>query len=198
MNRKWSLWLNAALFTLWLWLSAHALSAQAPTGLQIGDIAPPIEAADQSGRPVSLAALLKQGPVIVTFYRGHWCPFCNRYLKQLQDSVAAQGGRIIAITPESREYALKAAEKTGATYPIVSDADGRLLTAYRVGFTVDAATLDKYKGNGIDLRANHGGRTELPVPATYLVGRDGRIRFVHFDQNYRNRARLRDLDTQQP
>ncbi len=190
--------LKVTLITLWLCLSASALRAQVPTGLSVGDVAPAIESTDQSGRPVSLAALLKQGPVIVTFYRGFWCPFCNKYLKQLQDSVAAAGGRIIAISPESPEFARKTAEKTGATYPIVSDADGRLITAYRVGFTLDAAMLDKYKGYGIDLKANHGGRAELPVPATYLVGTDGRIRFVHFDQNYKNRARLRDLDPQTP
>jgi peroxiredoxin len=170
----------------------------APQGLAVGDVAPAIEGTAHDGRRVVLAELLRQGPVVVTFYRGVWCPFCNRYLKQLQDSVAALGGRVVAITPETPELARQMAEKTGATYPIVSDAAGALLEAYRVGFALDEATLARYKDYGIDLRANHGGRAHLPVPATYVVGTDGRIRFVHFDANYKNRARLADLKTTTP
>lgn len=175
-----------------------AQAPAAPQGLTVGDMAPALEGTAHDGRRVVLAELLRQGPVVLTFYRGLWCPFCNRYLKQLQDSVAALGGRVVAVTPETPELARQMAEKSTASYPILSDSAGRWMAAYRVGFALDEATLAKYKGFGLDLRANQGGRAHLPVPATYVVGTDGRIRFVHFDTNYKNRARLTDLKTTTP
>lgn len=172
---------------------AQADAAPKPTGLTVGTLAPAIEGIDHRGTPVSLAALIKQGPVVVTFYRGLWCPFCNAYLKRLEDSVSRAGGAVIAVTPETSALARQTAEKTGASYPIISDTSGRLLGAYQVGFAVDAATAEKYKSYGVDIAANNGGRLVLPVPATYVVGTDGRIRFVHFDANYRKRAAVSDL-----
>ena len=164
-----------------------------PTGLKVGDVAPAIEGIDHTGKPVSLAQLHKKGPVVVTFYRGFWCPFCTKYLKKLQDSVATMGGRIIAVTPETQAFALKMVERSGVTYPIVTDTDGHFLAAYKVGFAVDEATLSKYKGYGIDLKANNGGRAELPVPATYVVGTNGKITFVHFNTDYKERAPVGSL-----
>jgi peroxiredoxin len=175
-------------------LSNTALAqSTSPTGLKVGDIAPAIEGIDQHGKPVSLTQLIKKGPVVVTFYRGFWCPFCTKYLKKLQDSLATSGGRVIAVTPETQAFALKIVERSGVTYPIVSDTDGHLLAAYKVGFAVDEATLTKYKSFGLDLKANNGGRAELPVPATYVVGSNGKITFVHFNADYKERADMNSL-----
>jgi peroxiredoxin len=186
--------LLSLLFSVSLYSLASAQGGT-PTGLKIGDVAPAIEGIDHTGKPVSLAQLLKQGPVVVTFYRGFWCPFCTKYLKKLQDSVATMGGRIIAITPETQAFALKMVERSGVTYPIVSDTDGHLLAAYKVGFAVDEATLTKYKGFGVDLKANNGDRAVLPVPATYVVSTNGKITFVHFNTDYKERANLNTLQS---
>jgi peroxiredoxin len=186
--------LLSLLFSVSLYSLASAQGG-IPTGLKIGDVAPAIEGIDHNGKPVSLAQLLKQGPVVVTFYRGFWCPFCTKYLKKLQDSLVSKGGRIIAVTPETQAFALKMVERSWVTYPLVSDIDGHLLAAYKVGFAVDEATLSKYKGYGIDLKANNGGRAELPVPATYVVGTNGKITFVHFNADYKERANLNTLQT---
>jgi peroxiredoxin len=133
----------------------YTASAQGkPEGLFINSKAPDIKAKDQNGGDVVLKDLRKKGPVIVLFYRGHWCPYCNKELSRFQDSLQLltdKGATLIAITPESAEGINQTIEKTGATFPIVFDEDMNISKKYGVSFVVDDKTAARYKNFGTDL-----------------------------------------------
>ncbi len=160
--------------------------------LPVGSVAPDFNGMDAAGRPVELRQLLKKGPVVLYFYRGQWCPYCNQQLSQLQDSLqllTAKGAQIVVVTPETLENIDKTVEKTKAAFPIVHDQNFAIMTAYHVAFTVPPATVLKYRSFGVDLqKANAASTDVLPVPATYVIGRDGRIRFTYFNTDYRQRV----------
>ncbi|AWM33042.1 peroxiredoxin-like family protein [Hymenobacter nivis] len=165
------------------------------TPLVVGSVAPAFKGLDAAGRPVALQQLLKKGPVVLYFYRGQWCPFCNKQLSQLQDSLqllTAKGAQVVVVTPETQENIGKTVAKTKAAFPIVHDQDFAIMTAYHTAFTVDPATVLKYKAFGVDLqKANASPDDVLPVPATYVIGRDGRIKFTYFNPDYRQRVSVR-------
>src|SRR5438270_10755988 len=106
-------------------LSIHFINAQErPEGLFINSKAPEFKAEDQNGQQVSLKELRKKGPVVVVFYRGYWCPYCNKYLKKLQDSlqlITDKHATLVAITPEAKEGIDSTVLRTGATFPIIYD-----------------------------------------------------------------------------
>ena len=165
--------------------------------LKVGETAPAFRGQDAAGHAVELKQLLKKGPVVLYFYRGQWCPFCNRQLGQLQDSLqtlTAKGAQIVVVTPETQANIDKTVEKTKLSIPIVHDQDLTIMKAYHTAFTVDDATAQKYKEHGIDFKATNGlDANVLPVPATYVIGRDGKIKFVFFDPDYRHRASVRQV-----
>ena len=165
--------------------------------LKVGETAPAFRGKDADGHPVELKQLLKKGPVVLYFYRGQWCPFCNRQLGQLQDSLqtlTSKGAQIVVVTPETQANIDKTVEKTKFSLPIVHDQDLAIMKAYHTAFTVDDATAQKYADHGLDLKAANGlGQAVLPVPATYVIGRDGKIKFVFFDPDYRHRASVRQV-----
>jgi peroxiredoxin len=129
--------------------------------------------------------------VVLVFYRGEWCPFCTKSLANLQDSLAtivSKNATVIAITPEAEVGVAKTVSKTKASFHVISDQNLAILTAYEVGFALDDATQKKYLGYGIDLgKVNGSNGANLPVPATYVIGQDGKVAFVHFDPDYRKR-----------
>jgi len=95
-----------------------------PEGLKVGEMAPDFSAKDQDGKTISLKQALQKGPVVMLFYRGQWCPYCNRQLKKLEDSlqlIKEKGARLIAVTPEKPEFISKTIEKTKASYPLLYD-----------------------------------------------------------------------------
>ena len=165
--------------------------------LKVGETAPAFRGQDADGHPVELKQLLKKGPVVLYFYRGQWCPFCNRQLGQLQDSLqtlTSKGAQIVVVTPETQANIDKTVEKTKFSLPIVHDQDLAIMKAYHTAFTVDAATAQKYADHGLDLKAANGlDQAVLPVPATYVIGRNGKIKFVFFDPDYRHRASVRQV-----
>ncbi|ALW86687.1 hypothetical protein AUC43_17330 [Hymenobacter sedentarius] len=171
--------------------------ARAAQPLAVGTAAPSFKAKDATGRPVELPQLLKKGPVVLYFYRGQWCPYCSKQLSQLQDSLqllTAKGAQVVVITPETPENIGKTVAKTQAAFPIVHDRGFAIMTAYHTAFTVDAATAQKYRGFGVDLRQANGAPEDvLPVPATYVIGRNGRIRYVYFNPDYKQRASVRRI-----
>ena len=163
--------------------------------LAVGTVAPAFKGQDAAGRPVELRQLLKKGPVVLYFYRGQWCPYCNKQLSQLQDSLqtlTSQGAQVVVITPELQTNIDKTVAKTKAAFPIVHDQDFAIMKAYKTAFTVDDATAQKYQGFGVDLKAANGASTNvLPVPATYVIGRDGKIRYAYFNPDFHHRASVR-------
>jgi peroxiredoxin len=168
-----------------------------PAGLQSGTIAPEFSAKDQNNKWVSLQASLKKGPVVLVFYRGQWCPYCNKQLKQLEDSLSLitnKGAQVFAITPERPENILKTITKTKASYPILYDDGLKIMKQYAVAYEVDKPTIDKYKKYGIDFtEANGSNGASLPVPAVYIINKEGKIIFRHFDPDYRYRASIQEM-----
>jgi len=174
-----------------------AIAQDVPKGLNINDPAPVFTATDQNGKSVSLNKLLMDGPVVLVFYRGQWCPYCNKQLKKLEDSLSyikAKGATVIAITPEKPESISKTIEKTKASYSIVFDEGLRIMKGYDVAFAVDSKTIERYKGYGIDFNeANASNGANLPVPALYIIGKDGKIIYRHFDNNYTKRPSVAEI-----
>jgi peroxiredoxin len=171
--------------------------AGVPTGLKVGDKAPLFMTMDADGNKVSLEDMLKKGEVVVQFYRGQWCPYCNKQLSQMNDSmqmIKDKGANVLLVTPETKEGVGKTKMKTKVKFAIVSDSGMTIMKAYKVNFMLDAETVTKYKGYGIDLNAANGANgNNLPVPATYVIGKDGMIKYVYFNVNYSLRATVKDI-----
>jgi len=174
------------------------LTGIAQTGLKTGEKAPLIHAKDNAGKTIDFKSILKTHKTIVLFfYRGQWCPYCNKHIQQLQDSLqllTAKGAYVIGVTPETDQNISKTIEKTHASFSMIPDKDDQIMKAYGVNFTLDQAIFDKYKSHGVDLESNNGNnRHTLPVPATYIIDKSGKITFVHFDTDYRKRAAVSDI-----
>jgi peroxiredoxin len=181
-----------------LMFSALSLfSQEAPEGLFINSKAPDFKAKDQDGNEVRLKELLKKGQVVVVFYRGQWCPYCNKHLQKLQDSlqqITDKGATVVAITPELPENVDKTVEKTKASFPILYDENLKIMKAYEVEFLVPENTLTRYRNAGIKIEENNGKNGNyLPVPATYIINQDGFITYRFFNQDYKKRPTVKDI-----
>lgn len=185
------------LFGLMLILLAFSASAQEAEPLYIGQKAPKILAVDQFGERVSLTDRLNQGPVVVVFYRGQWCPHCNLHMSNIQDSlqmVLDAGASIIAITPEKEEKIEKTVAKTGATFSIIYDENHRIMDDYKVTFKLSGWKRFIYGLGGININKASGNRdSALPVPATYIIATDGTIYASHFNEDYTERMLVKDI-----
>ena len=168
-----------------------ALLPQAGNALEAGDRFPDITLIDQLGRPVDLAALAEDGPLVVTFYRGGWCPYCNLELRAYQKAlpdIERLGARLIAVTPETPDNALSTAEKNDLAFTVLSDARGSLADALGIRFELSDAVKAYFVKAGHDLPARNGDDLwSLPMPATYVVDKGGRIALAFVDPDYRKR-----------
>jgi peroxiredoxin len=168
-----------------------------PKGLQLNDKAPDFSAKDQHSKLITLSAELKKGAVVMVFYRGQWCPYCNRQLKGLQDSLSfikEKGAILIAVSPEKPENISKTVEKTKASYSVLFDDGLKIMKSYDVIYNVDSSTVEKYKKNGIDFYDVNGGNgATLPVPTVYIINKEGIIVFKHFDPDYRKRVTVQEI-----
>ena len=168
-----------------------------PEGLKVGEKAPLFSAKNQNGSKIDLKKLLKKGDVVLLFYRGQWCPYCNQQLKKVNDSLqylSAKGATVLAITPENKENIQKTIEKTNANFSIIEDLNLAIMKQYKVNFAVDESTIVKYKNYGIDFnKVNGSNAANLPVPATYIIGKNGKIKYAFFDVNYTKRASVKDI-----
>jgi peroxiredoxin len=170
-----------------------------PEGLFINSKAPDFKAKDQNGNEIVLRDIRKKGPVVLLFYRGYWCPYCSKELQKLEDSLSLikeKGAQIIAVTPEKQEGISKTIEKTKASYSIITDQEMKIMKAYDVAYQVDAKTVSRYKMANIDLAANNGQKPEaiyLPIPAVYIISKDGEIKYRFFDEDYKKQALVKDI-----
>lgn len=178
-------------------MSQDIVTEEHPQGLGVGDVAPGFELLDQSGDTLSLEKLLKNGKVVLSFYRGAWCPYCNRQMAELQDSlqlILDKGATIIAVSPEVPESSGKIIEKTGATFSVVHDKGYAVMKKYKTAFVVDETTVRRYDKKGLDLKGANGNTDYiLPVPATYIIGQNGNIEYVYFNTDYRKRATVKEI-----
>jgi peroxiredoxin len=180
-------------------LLLSVLNAQEkPEGLFINSKAPDFKATDQYGREIRLKEIIKDSLVVLVFYRGQWCPYCNKYLKKLEDSlllINAKGARLLAVSPEKPENIQKTIEKTNAHYPILYDKDMKIMKAYDVAFEVDEKTVSRYKNANIDLLDANGQKDKafLPVPAIYIINKEGSIIYRYFEPDYKKRVSVQEL-----
>ena len=169
-----------------------------PKGLNVGDKAPSFTLKNVEGVKVSSEKILAKQELVVIFYRGEWCPVCTRYLSNLSDSlkyITAAGARVVAIGPETLENTAKTKENSNAGFTILSDANQQTAIDYEVLFDVSKSYNRKIKTfMRTDIAKNNGSdKAQLPVPATFIIGKDGVIKFKQFDYNYKNRASIKKI-----
>ncbi|MBP9150947.1 MAG: AhpC/TSA family protein [Flavobacteriales bacterium] len=185
-----------AFFILLFSLSLFA-QAQKPEPLFIGDKAPNFLALDQFEQRVSLKERLENGSVIVVFYRGQWCPHCNQHMSQIQDSlqmILDAGASVIAITPEKGEKIEKTMKKSGATFSIIYDENHSIMDKYHVTFKLSGWKRFIYGIAGININKASGNKdSALPVPATYIIAKDGTIFGSHFNEDYSERMAVKKM-----
>ncbi len=186
------------IFLFVLILTTTGLFAQeAPEGLFIGSKAPDFRAKDQNGVELRLKDLLKEGKVVIVFYRGQWCPYCNRQLSRLQDSIQFikdKGATLLAVSPEKYEMIEKTVEKTKAEYSILLDEKMKIMKAYEVEFEVPENTLTRYRNSGLDIEKNNGANGKyLPVPAVYIIDKESNITYRFFEPDYKKRPSVKEI-----
>lgn len=200
-------WKTALLSTVLLTLISHASFAQFGIeeesiedliALPIGEMAPLFSGVDNYGNTFELSDKLKQGPVVLVFYRGYWCPLCNKHFEAFEENLSKlsdQGISVVAVTPELPDNVDRFVEKSGTSIPVVSDQSGEIMKAYQVAFDVTKKYQRKIKTFLFTDIARSNGAEEavLPVPATYLIAEDGLIQYVHYDIDYGNRATVEDI-----
>ena len=179
-------------------LSSIGLFAQeAPEGLFIGSKAPDFKGKDQNDIDIKLKDLLKRGKVVLVFYRGQWCPYCNKQLSALQDSlqlIIDKGATLLAVSPEKIEMIDKTVEKTKAEYSILHDKDLKIMKGYDVDFEVPENTVTRYRNSGLDLEKLNGENgTNLPVPAVYIIDKESTITYRFFDKDYKKRPSVKEI-----
>ena len=172
-------------------LVADLRSSGVVPGLAVGDTAPAFTLPGANGEPVTLAERLTAGPVVLTFYRGAWCPVCNIELRTLQerlDDITARGASLVAVSPQGPDDSLGLAERMGLGFDVLSDLDQSVAEAYRVRFRLSEELIAQYTAWGMllpDLNADSS--WDLPVPATFVLDRSGVVRARHVDPDYRQR-----------
>ena len=156
--------------------------------LRVGQRAPDFTLPNATGGEISLSSLLTKGPVVLSFYRGAWCPFCNLELRAYQQAltkIEALGATFIAVSPEKPEFSQILADKQNLTFPVLTDHEnliGRKYgLVYELSFEVKAIALNF--GNDISKR-NGSDKWELPVPGTFVIDTKGVVRFAHVDPNF--------------
>jgi peroxiredoxin len=160
---------------------------------RVGDRAPEIVLPDAHGRTFEVATLLAKGPVIVTFYRGGWCPFCNLELKAYQavlPRITAAGASLVAISPEKPDDSVSTTEKNALTFPVLSDVGQKVGKAFGLVYSFTDELRTVYDGFKLDIPDKNGTPDDwsLPLSATYVIGTDGRILFADTSVDYRRRT----------
>ncbi|MEZ5425198.1 MAG: peroxiredoxin-like family protein [Pyrinomonadaceae bacterium] len=159
--------------------------------LNVGAKMPSFNLSDPNGNFVSSEDLLKQGNLVVVFYRGAWCPFCNAYLHKLQmnlKEIEASGGKLVAISVENPDTSMSVAEKNKLEFTVLSDKHLDLARKFGIVYQLSPETNEKYKGYGIDLVKQNGTETpDLPLSATYIVKQNGEIAYAYLEPDYKQR-----------
>ncbi|MGJ3253074.1 MAG: peroxiredoxin-like family protein [Elainellaceae cyanobacterium] len=156
-----------------------------------GDRIPEITLPNAVGKSIRVQDLLAHGPVVISFYRGEWCPYCNLELRALQQAlpdIQAQGATLVAISPETPDHSLSASEKHELTFEVLSDVGNQVAREFGLVFKISPELLPIYEKFGIDIAAHNGDESyELPIPATYVVDRNGTIVHAFVDADYTQR-----------
>lgn len=175
-------------------LRASGLAERAKT---VGDNAPAFTLKNSDGNDVSSAALLARGPLILSFYRGVWCPYCNMELQALQQALPQfeqLGASLVAISPQTAPNSRKSTRQNDLTLPILSDVKGKVSEAFGLKFKLPDYLIELYKGLKNDLPAfNDDPEWTLPMPARYVIGQDGLILYAEVNPDYTRRPEPEDM-----
>jgi peroxiredoxin len=190
-----------SLFILFLGISLYSQEykpVEEAYGLAVGSPAPLFSALDADSLEYSLQEALSEGPVVMIFFRGYWCPVCNRHLSKVQDSLVhiyERGASVIAVSPEKPVYLQMTREKTGSEFRLLYDKAYKISDAYDVAFLPTRWQLRRYNTfMGANLMESHSDDSQrLPIPATYIINTDGRIKWRQFDRDYHNRSMVSDI-----
>ncbi len=184
-------------FVSLLFLIGGVKAQEAPEGLFISSRAPDFKAKDQNGNDVRLKDLLKKGKVVLVFYRGEWCPYCNKQLSRLQDSlqlIIDKGATLVAVSPEKSENVGRTVEKTKATYPVLHDEGLKIMKAYDVEYEMQENMVTRYRNAGIDIEKINGDNGKyLPVPAVFIIDKESTVTYRFFDTDYKKRPSVKEL-----
>ncbi len=166
--------------------------------LNIGDSAPQIIGVDQNGKTINSLEILKEHKILIVFYRGNWCPHCKKHLSSLQDHLkefTEKGVYVLVVTPETVERTKETSQKLKTTFSIIHDVDNKIMNDYKVAFEVNEENVPDYFATITKKIAayNVANNNVLPVPATYLIGQDGKIKYVQYDLNYKNRSDFSEI-----
>lgn len=164
----------------------------AKTALNVGGMMPEFSLSDANGKSVSSNDLLKQGNLVIVFYRGAWCPFCNKYLHDLQKNlteIKTAGGNLVAISVENADKSMTVTKKNELEFTVLSDPKLMVAKKFGIIYELPKETNEKYIGYGIDLvKANGTEKPELPLSATYIVSKEGKIIYAYLEPDYKKRA----------
>lgn len=170
---------------------ARATKELKESGIEKQAIAKGVKAPDFKLGTQDFSDIYKTRPVVLKFYRGHWCPYCIKELKEYQsmNSEFSKYGKIIALVPDKEIEIKKTKKKFDLKFPIYRDTDNKIAKKFGLAFKVDKKVLELYKGYKIDLVSSQGNNNgELPMPGTYVVDTNGRIVYSFFDADYTKRA----------
>ncbi|MDY7022975.1 MAG: peroxiredoxin-like family protein [Cyanobacteriota bacterium] len=167
--------------------------------LKVGDQVPDFQLPNAVGQVVEIQKLLKSGPVVIAFYRGQWCPYCNLELRTLQKylpEIEKLGAKLTAISPQTPDNSLSTTEKNELTFEVLSDVGNQVAKQFGLVFTVVEELRPIYEGFGIDLPAHNGDESfELPIPATYIINSNGVIVHAFVEPDYTQRLDPKDIIT---
>lgn len=165
--------------------------------LAVGQPAPSFTLPDANGQPQTLTELLARGPVVLTFYRGNWCPYCSVQLRAYQQALpelARYGATLVAVSPQTPDFTSLTASEKELTFPVLSDVGNAVARRYGLAYGVGPEVADTLHGVGIDLAAYNGtADDELPLTATFLIGPDGVIAWVQVEANFKHRPSPAEL-----
>jgi peroxiredoxin len=173
-------------------MSMTTAEQAAANALKVGAKMPSFSLADATGKTVTSDSLMEQGNLVIVFYRGAWCPFCNTYLRTLQknlDPIRSNGGVLVAISVENADNSVAVVKKNELDFVVLSDPNLELARKFGLVYQLPDTTNKQYIGYGIDLaKRNSMEKAELPVSATYVVDGKGNIAYAFLDHDYKKRA----------
>ncbi|WP_109301133.1 peroxiredoxin-like family protein [Aquimarina sp. AU474] len=160
--------------------------------LKKGDKIPEIKLPNAANRAISVQELLLEKKVVLSFYRGGWCPYCNLELKALQQALPdfeKHNATLVAISPETPDNSLSTSEKNNLSFEVLSDIDNKTAKDFNLAFTLPEDLIQVYNGFGIDLEKSNGNSNQqLPISATYIIDQDGTIIYDFISEDYKERA----------
>jgi peroxiredoxin len=174
-------------------------TGQAERSLKVGDVAPTFSLATAEGEVVSSIATLESGPLVVTFYRGAWCPYCNidlQAIEEVANEIRSLGASLFSISMQTATHSLKSQRQNKLSYPILVDEGGKTADAFGIRFRLQDELIEAYKGFNVDLPVINGEPSwTLPMPARYVIAQDGTIAYAEVSPDYTQRPDPGELVT---